>query len=599
VIADDFSRIWHLDFEFHQPPGERPQPICLAAYESRTGQWVESFNPTNPPYDARDDSLFVSYAASAEMSCYLALGWELPRHVIDLYAEYRLLTNSIDRDNRYSSSLLAAAAHFKIPHVESEVKDRMRALCIRGDPFSESEKHSLLEYCKSDVKPLPALFDKLAGGLSADKFDQALTRGRYAKAVATMEHVGVPVDSDILFQLRERWDDIRLSLIAEVDKDFHVYDGTHFKFDRFADWLKRRSIAWPRTSSGRLCSDDDTFKAMVAVHPELQPLKELRATLSSLKLESLSVGRDGRNRTQLKPFTTITGRNAPSNSQFVFGPATWIRHMIRPGPGAALGYIDFSSQEFAVAACLSGDEIMQSSYLIDPYIGFARLAGAVPKDATKQTHGAVRDLFKVAALAVNYGMTEKTLAVRIGQTESQAAQLIDAHRRAYPRFWEWKDRVLSHVQLLRSYATSSGWRVTHNGKLTEHHRRSLVNFPVQATAADMFRLACILGTEAGVKICAPVHDAVLIEAPLNRIGQQVELMRELMAEASRRVLGGFEIRTEAKIIINRFADPRGKSTWELVTELLAGCPIPSKQFGLFDCSERSESGVPQLWHTTH
>jgi hypothetical protein len=159
VIADDFRRIWHLDFEFHQPPGERPQPICLAAYESRTGQWVESFNPTNPPYDARDDSLFVSYAASAEMSCYLALGWELPRHVIDLYAEYRLLTNSIDRDNRYSSSLLAAAAHFKIPHVESEVKDRMRALCIRGEPFSESEKHSLLEYCKSDVKPLSALFD--------------------------------------------------------------------------------------------------------------------------------------------------------------------------------------------------------------------------------------------------------------------------------------------------------------------------------------------------------------------------------------------------------------------------------------------------------
>jgi len=303
----------------------------------------------------------------------------------------------------------------------------------------------------------------------------------------------------------------------------------------------------------------------------------------------LSVGRDGRNRVQLKPFTTITGRNAPSNSQFVFGPAAWIRHLMRPEPGAALGYLDYSSQEFATAACLSGDENMQSSYLIDPYIGFARLAGAVPRDATKQTHGAIRDLFKVAALAVNYGMTEKSLAVRIGRTESQAAQLIDAHRRAYPRFWEWKDRVLTHVQLLRSYTTSSGWRVTHGGKLTEHLKRSLVNFPVQATAADMFRLACVLGVEAGVQICCPVHDALLIQAPVKQIHEQVALMRDLMAEASRRVLGGFEVRTEAKIITDRFTDPRGKSTWNLVCELLERCPVPSKQFGLF---EMRESGVP-------
>src|SRR5262249_39074213 len=150
--------------------------------------------------------------------------------------------------------------------------------------------------------------------------------------------------------LRERWDPIRLALIAKVDRDFHVYDGIHFKFDRFADWLNRRGIAWPRTSSGRLCSDDETFRTMTLAHPELQPLNELRATLSSMKLESLSVVRDGRNRTQLKPFTTITGRNAPSNSQFIFGSAAWIRHLIKPEPGMALGYIDYEQQEFMVGA---------------------------------------------------------------------------------------------------------------------------------------------------------------------------------------------------------------------------------------------------------
>jgi hypothetical protein len=34
---------------------------------------------------------------------------------------------------------------------------------------------------------------------------------------------------------------------------------------------------------------------------------------------------------------------------------------------------------------------------------------------------------------------------------------------------------------------------------------------MQANGAEMLRLACIGGIEAGIKIGAPVHDAVVIE----------------------------------------------------------------------------------------
>jgi DNA polymerase I len=33
----------------------------------------------------------------------------------------------------------------------------------------------------------------------------------------------------------------------------------------------------------------------------------------------------------------------------------------------------------------------------------------------------------------------------------------------------------------------------------------------------MMRLAACLGTEAGIKVCAPVYDAFLIAAPLDQI----------------------------------------------------------------------------------
>jgi hypothetical protein len=42
----------------------------------------------------------------------------------------------------------------------------------------------------------------------------------------------------------------------------------------------------------------------------------------------------------------------------------------------------------------------------------------------------------------------------------------------------------------------------------------VMNFPMQANGAEMLRLACCLAIERGLAVCAPVHDAILIEAPL-------------------------------------------------------------------------------------
>ena len=52
-------------------------------------------------------------------------------------------------------------------------------------------------------------------------------------------------------------------------------------------------------------------------------------------------------------------------------------------------------------------------------------------------------------------------------------------------------------------------------------RASLRNFPMQANGAEMLRLACCLATERGIEVCAPVHDAVLICAPLDRLEDDV------------------------------------------------------------------------------
>jgi DNA polymerase-1 len=88
----------------------------------------------------------------------------------------------------------------------------------------------------------------------------------------------------------------------------------------------------------------------------------------------------------------------------------------------------------------------------------------------------------------------------------------------------------------------------------------------------MLRLACCFATERGIEVCAPVHDAVLICAPLDRdrLEADIATMRQAMAEASRIVLDGFELRTDVHVVRypDRYMDSRGKVMWGRV-ELVA------------------------------
>jgi DNA polymerase-1 len=85
----------------------------------------------------------------------------------------------------------------------------------------------------------------------------------------------------------------------------------------------------------------------------------------------------------------------------------------------------------------------------------------------------------------------------------------------------------------------------------------------------MLRLACCLLAERGIGLCAPVHDAVMVEGPADEIDRVVAETGAAMAEASRVVLRGFEIGADAKIVSwpERYVDEAGADFWETVLRL--------------------------------
>jgi hypothetical protein len=517
-----------------------------------------------PPYPIDSGSLFVAFYASAELGCHLALGWPLPARVLDLYVEFRNATNGTKPPNGHG--LLGALAYFGLDAMDAAEKKAMQELASRDGGWTPDEQEALLNYCRTDVESLGRLLPPMLPRLDLSR--AVACRGRYVAAVARTEWAGVPIDVPTLRRLRVGWEAIQDSLIAEVDSRFDVFDGRVFKAERWAEWLARRGLPWPRLESGELALDDDTFREMARADADVALMRELRHSLSALRLSDLAVGSDGRNRTMLSPFKAKSSRNAPSNSRFIFGPSTWLRGLIKPEPGWAVAYVDWSQQEFGIAAALSGDAAMMEAYRSgDPYLTFGKQAGRIPLDGTKRTHGAERDLFKTCVLGVQYGMADEALARRIGKPPVYARELLRLHKLAYPQFWGWSDAAEAHAMILGWLSTVFGWIVRVG---PDANPRSIRNFPCQANGAELLRLACCLATERGVSVVAPVHDALLIEASADAIDEAVARTQEAMAEASEVVLAGFRLRSDAKIVRwpDRYMDERGRAFWGRVMGLL-------------------------------
>jgi DNA polymerase I len=569
VTLDDFSQIWAVDFEFVALPGERPNPVCLVALELRSSRLIrlmrDEFGDT-PPYPIGPSAVFLAYYAAAELGCHLALGWQQPAHVLDLFVEFRNRTNGLETP--CGTGLLGALTYFGLDGIDAAAKREIQTAIGDGSWVGKYSRDAVLDYCETDVRSLERLLPVMASQIDLPR---ALLRGRYISTVARMEYAGVPIDRERLELLREHWAGIQAALIAAIDADYGVFEGQTFKSERFASWLAAAGIPWPRLDTNRLDLSDETFRQMARVYPRVSPLRELRSSLADLRLNDLAVGRDNRNRTMLSPFRSRTGRNQPSNSKFVFGPSVWLRGLIKPPPGHGVAYIDWSQQEFGIAAALSGDRLMQAAYMSgDPYLTFAKQAGAVPPDATRKSHAVERELYKTTVLAVQYGMEWQSLAVRLGQPPAMARALLQAHRETYRAFWRWSDAVVDHAVLTGSLPTVFGWTL-HTAP--DFNSRSLRNYPMQANGAEMLRLAICLATERGVEVCAPVHDAVLICARLDLLDADVARLQSAMAEASRIVLAGFELQSDVSITYypDRYADQRGVVMWARVMKLVAEC----------------------------
>ncbi len=564
--------IWACDFEFQREDNrEHPIPVAFTALEINSGRTVRIFQEElralrAAPFDTSERACMVAFSSGAEASCFSVLGWPTPANVIDPYAEHLLEMNG--RPGRVSkdTSLIAALRHHDLPAMTAEYKEKMRDLVRFQNRWNEEERVQVLDYCMEDNINAAAVLK--AQDTKGMNWEQALWRGRYLFASGGhIEHHGIPIDVATYERLQEGFPRLRHELIAADDK-FHVFVDDHRNYKKCAELIQQTGLPWPRGDGGKYKLDNETREAMVRRQPKLEPWQKLLLLLDQLHHTKLAIGADGRNRFWTRPLLSKTGRNQPSTSDNIFGNAKWWRGLVTPPEGFAIVVIDWSGQEYVIAAGQSGCPSMRRACESgDIHMTTMILAGLVPEDATEETHSEERKQGKTLTHGSNYGITPFGIALRLNIPLARARSLLRAYDRIHRVFRSWQDDYVNRAYLLRRVTTSLGWSMYVDLSVGY---RTIMNWPMQATGGEMLRAAVVMLIRAGFTICATSHDAVMLQVPLDHLDERVAAARQVMERVSLTFTHGIRVRTKPQIVLpgERLLDKETRPMWDQIMRRL-------------------------------
>lgn len=615
----DGRKLCPIDFEFTESAEPRQRIFCaVLSWQGKEERfWVLDDPKAQKRLALRLQDLvdrgavFLAFASAAEARCFLDLGVDpLKAQWVDLYAEFRLLANHLEKF-RYGEQWLKGAAgwslvkcypEYRFPRMRNDApefnllnalqkflpgvvvdpnrKDSARDLILENwDEYSAEEAQGILDYCATDIVHLVPLYERMAEELRRalppearkDQDAATLRRGAYSASCARTEAFGIPVDLDPIRTLSANFDAVKdeaIRTLVETHYPFFVQSRKTKasplvwveKAENFEAFIRGKDLhrGFPRTESGSFSRESKTLKDYSFL-PEIDALrrtKDFIKQISWYRPEALpefleSVGSDGRLRVWFGQYGTQTGRNAPPAKRFIPAQSSWLRAVIRPPEGFAIIGADYSSQEFAIAADLSGDRNMVESYLSgDPYLHFGKLVKMIPPEGTKKTHPMERQLCKGIILGLQFGMGAQKLAISLSSTlkrkvpTSEAEGYIRKHRTAYSALWKFMDKVSRDYER-RPIVLPDGWAMFQDNPAA----LSVRNFPVQGGGACILRRAVELCHADGLDIIFPLHDAIYIQAPEARVGEFTDRLKAAMAQACRDILGpgSLEIRVDAEI----------------------------------------------------
>ena len=545
TLNENFEYLCVVDTEFKgdQDKGEINDPICVVIKELKSGQVHRFSGPKlKLPYPA-NKTLWIAHNVIAEAQTFLSYGIKLPKYWWDTLIEDRKLKFG----KVQSHSLLAACGRYGIQTISEDLKKYfINKIILANETYTDEQMSKILDYCESDVEAGAALFLEQCKEIEkVKKFDgpemiisQALFSGAAVACTAKVEFNGNHVNNELLKKIDDAFPYVKRKIIDELNAELDVYENDVLKQDKFDTWIEHIGLAdvWPLTITGQYKTDEKTLDTYKDAHPDIRKFKLAQMFIGARKLKGFIVGPDGKARCSYRMYGLKTGRTNPSTAKHPFNAPKAMRNLIKAPKNKIMVNFDYRSQEVAIAAYLSQDpNMMAAVQKTDPYIHIAKLNKAVPDNATKKSHKAIRNLYKTTTLAALYGQGAVNMSKRMNLIIDYGQELFVKIKNTFPTYFAWAKTMFDKA-IVNGYAeTKYGWRYYFKpGEL--YNPRTFYNFPIQAHGSEMLRRALIDLTTAGIEVNALIHDGIVITLNRKNFRKEFIKAKKILINASIAIL---------------------------------------------------------------
>jgi DNA polymerase I len=374
--------------------------------------------------------------------------------------------------------------------------------------------------------------------------------------LARMEQAGIGLDATFMRDLGKRMGDQLVKLEDEIysiaEAKFNINSG-----DQLSDVLFTRlglpTAGLEKTKTGRYSLTAGVLENLA--HKQPHPIIDLILRYRQLtKLKSTYVDalpelvnpETGRVHTTYSQLGAATGRLSSNDPNLQNIPTRTdegreIRRGFVAAPGCVFVAADYSQVELRVLAHITQDPNLVQAFKEDQDI-HAATAAQLFNVPISQVNKNQRRIAKMTVFGVIYGISAFGLAARTDLSRTEAQQLIDALFARFPKLREYIDSTLAEGREKGYVHSLFGRRrampdLRGSGPRRAAAEREAINAPIQATAADIMKIAMIRVDEElrrrdlKTRMLLQVHDELIFEAPEDEVQTVIKLVCDKMENA--------------------------------------------------------------------
>jgi DNA polymerase-1 len=436
----------------------------------------------------------------------------------------------------------------------------------------EAPLEKVAEYAAEDADVTLRLHDALWPEVTAANCADALAQSEMplSRVLMDMEAEGVRVDLRVLDECRAELDTELAGLerrLQEVAKEcgfvsgedadlFSMTGASPFNINSprqvgelLFGHLKLMDNP-KRTPTGQYATDEDTLQRLAGRHAVVDLILEHRvcAKLKGTyvdKLPGCINPRTGRIHTQFSQAMTSTGRLASFDPNLQNIPIRTPRGrrlraaFVARDADHLLLCADYSQIELRIMASMSRDPAMLAAFQNNADIHTETAARVYNVDPLFVTPD-MRSAAKMVNFGIIYGISAFGLAQRLNIPQRDAANLIEAYFKMYPRVKAYMDESIAAARE-RGYALTLLGRRCHlrdldsrNAPARSAAERNAINTPIQGSAADLIKLAMVRihrelrEGDFKSRMILQVHDELVFDVPREEVDRLTPLVREAM-----------------------------------------------------------------------